>query len=539
MATPPVTTEGASGAPPVPRVGDLSTDASRTLSWRSALILLGVTVGALFLLHLSTLRSMARVWTDNESFSHCWFVLPLAAYMIWTRRAVLRTVAPRPTVWGVLLVLGSGMLWFLSHLAQVSTGEQVSLVGMILGTVWALLGTDVSRRIAYPLAFIGLMVPFGEGLFPILISIAGRLAVTVLEWTGMPVTFDGRYLRVPGGEWGITEACSGLRYLLAILTVGAVFAYLSFEKPVKRALFIVFCVVASVLMNGFRVWLLVMIGALSDMKSPIVHDHEWLGWILFAIMMAVIFQIGRRAADPDPPAGTANPDRTSRRYAPPAAAFWATALAVIVLGATWTTAARAFNRPIPGEVRYAGPSADPAWQELPFPLWDWKPHYVGAAAEFQRCYERDGAIVGVYVAYYRDQEPGAELVQSANWFVDPELRGWKRYASVRQTVTAPGGQVPLTEIDLDGPGIRLRCWRTYWVGGRFAESESDTKLEQLRGKLLGRGDDAAVLILYTNRREDGSEAEARLRRFLAERLPALEQSLWYTSGRGPANASAG
>lgn len=509
------------------------------MPWRSALILLGITILALVLLHPQTVRSMARVWTDNESFSHCWFVLPLAAYMVWTRRDVLRTVAPRPSVWGVLLALVSGALWFLSHLAQLGTGEQVSLVGMILGSAWALLGTDVCRRIAYPLAFLALMVPFGEGLFPILITVAGRLAVAVLDGTGMPVTFDGRFLRVPGGEWAITEACSGLRYLLAILTVGAVFAYVNFRRPVKRALFLAFCVASAILMNGVRVWILVMIGALTDMKSPLVHEHEWLGWVLFAIMLVVIFQIGRRAADPDPAADSAEPDGAAARPAAPATAFWAAALAVIVLGGTWTAVARAFNRPIAGEVRYAGPAADASWQELAVPPWDWKPFYVGAAAEFSRSFERDGEIVGLYVAYYRDQKPGAELVQSANGFLDPEIKGWKRSALVQRMVPAADGPVPTAQIDLDGPGTHLRVWRTYWIGGRFVGAESEVKLEQLRSKLLGKGDDGAVVILYTGRGELGEEAANRLSRFLADRLGPLERSLWYTSGRGPANASAG
>ena len=270
--------------------------------------------------------------------------------------------------------------------------------------------------------------------------------------------------------------------------------------------------------------------------------HEWLGWVLFAVMMVVIFQVGRRAADPDPAseAPSAPPARSATGPGAPAAAFFAVAIAVIALGATWTTVARAFSRPIEGAVRYAGPAADASWRELAFLPWDWKPFYVGAAAEFHRCYDREGEIVGLYVAYYRNQRAGAEVVQSTNGFLDPDILGWKRSALASQTVPTRGGPVPVTQIDLDGPGTHLRVWRTFWIGGRFVAAENEVKLEQLRGKLTGKGDDAAVLILYTRRgEEDWERSSARLSRFLADRVGPLERSLWYTSGRGPANAPAG
>jgi exosortase A len=510
--------------------------------WRTAALLLGATVLAILLLHRLTLQAMAKVWTFNESFSHCWFVPPLAGYMAWTRRAELAALTPRPSVLGVILALLSGGLWFLSHLAQVGTGEQIALVGMILGSVWAVLGTEACRRLVYPLAFLFLMVPFGEGLFPYLISLAGRLAVIVLEWTGMPVAFDGRFLRVPGGEWTVTEACSGLRYLLTILTVGAVFAYVNYVRAPKRILFLGICVVAAILTNGFRVWLLVIIGALTDMKSPLVHDHAWLGWVLFAIMLLGIFQIGRALADPTPPgrAGAApeTRGREGRRPAP-AGATWAAALAVIAGGVAWTALARAVDRPIPGEARYAGPSSDASWTELEYDPWGWKPFYLGAAAEFQRCYEREGEVVGLYVGYYRDQRPERELIQTYNAFVDPAREEWKRSVLTRRTVPGRRPPLPVTQVDLEAPGVHLRVWRTYWVGGRFLAGENEVKLEQLRMKLTGDGDDAAVLMVYTPHGPDGEEAAARLTRFLEDRLGPIERSLWYTSGRGPSKVHAG
>ena len=515
--------------------------ASAILSWRTAWGLLGATVLALLLLHVPTIRSMARVWTDNESFSHCWFVAPLAAYMVSTRRSTLAEVAPSPTLLGVLAVLFFGGTWFLSHLAQVGIGEQFSLVGMLVGAVWAILGTEVCRRIAYPLAFLALMVPFGEGLFPVLISIAGKLAVAVLDWTGMPVTFDGRFLRVPGGEWTITEACSGLRYLLTILTVGAVFAYVNFERPLKRVLFLGICVAAAILMNGFRVWLLVVIGSLTDMKSPLVHDHVWLGWLLFAIMLLVIFQIGRRMADPEEGSAPVAPRASlSVRPGGTTRSLAIAAVLVIAIGTGWTVLAQAFDAPSPNQTRYAGPASDSGWTDVPYDPWEWKPFYTGASSEFQRAYEHGGEMVGLYVGYYRNQRQGTELIGTGHGFLSPdEDDAWKRSALTHHVVQASGRAVPVVQVDLEAPDVRLRVWRVYWAGGRFVTGEEAVKLQQLRSKLSGKGDDAAVLMIYSRYDERGDEATRRLQRFLSDRFDSLERSLWYTSGRGPSDPHAG
>jgi exosortase len=73
--------------------------------------------------------------------------------------------------------------------------------------------------------------------------------------------------------WAIAEACSGLRFLLSVLTVGAVFAYTNYSRAWKRVAFFALCVVAAILNNGLRVWILVLVGIATKMKSPLVHHH--------------------------------------------------------------------------------------------------------------------------------------------------------------------------------------------------------------------------------------------------------------------------
>src|SRR5262249_53327232 len=213
---------------------------------------------------------------------------------------------PKPSVWGLTGLALAGAAWFLAAVAQVQFGTQLALVAMVIGAIWAILGGEVVREIAYPLAFLFLAVPFGEAFFPTLIAIAGRLAVWMVSVLGAPIAFDGRYLRLPGAEWRVAEACGGLRFILALLAVGAVFAYTTYRKPWKRALFLLSAVAFAVIPNGLRVSPIVLIGYFTDMKSSIVHEHTWLGWLLFALMALALFFIGRHWSDAEPSRGASS-----------------------------------------------------------------------------------------------------------------------------------------------------------------------------------------------------------------------------------------
>jgi hypothetical protein len=103
--------------------------------------------------------------------------------------------------------------------------QQYAVVIMIPLLVWAILGSEVVRALSFPLFFLLLAVPFGEFLLPALIEHTADFTVFALKLTGIPVYREGAYLTIPTGNWSVVEACSGLRYIIASLTAGLLYAY--------------------------------------------------------------------------------------------------------------------------------------------------------------------------------------------------------------------------------------------------------------------------------------------------------------------------
>jgi exosortase A len=500
-------------------------------AWLAAATLFG-----LLLINAPTVRSIVHIWSHDRAFAHGYFIAPLAGYMIWRNRERLALASPRPSLWGVAAVFFAGALWLLSNFAQIQVGAQLSLVAMLVATLWAVLGGEVVRLIAYPLSFLFLAVPFGEGFFPILIAIAGKLAAIIVSLLGAPIAFDGRFLRLPGAEWRVAEACGGLRFILALLAVGALFAYTVYRKPYKRALFLVACVVLAVFTNGLRVSAIVLIGYFTDMKSSIVHEHTWLGWLFFAIMAMVLFFIGARWSDSDP-SGTP-PPRTRGNLIQPSGSdirsFAAAGISVIAITAGWHLYAKAAERPdrrLPVEVSLAAPQGTSGWAALDYRPWDWTPYYKGSRASFETAYQRQGGTVTAYAAYYRNQTQGSELAQAQNGILPPTVDpGWRPSVDTPRTVQVGNRNLEVTQTDLRSPVMNLRVWRWYWTPTGNVSSPAALKLLALRSRLLGHGDDAAVVIVAAPFERTPEEGSRELTEYLKAMLPRLEGALQRASG---------
>ncbi|UUZ51375.1 exosortase [Massilia sp. B-10] len=103
---------------------------------------------------------------------------------------------------------------------------------------------------------------------------------------------NGTHFELPTGNWSVVEACSGVRYLISSVTIGCLYAYLTYRSKLRRAVFIAASIVVPVIANGLRAYMIVMIGHTSNMALATGVDHLIYGWIFFGIVMFIMFWIG-------------------------------------------------------------------------------------------------------------------------------------------------------------------------------------------------------------------------------------------------------
>lgn len=501
---------------------------------RPALATFGLALLALLLVHRATAMAMVEIWAGSDTFAHAFLVPPISLWLVWRARDRLFAVSPQPSPIWVLALLAAGAAWLAGTMLAVNALAHFALVTLIVALVPALLGPAVARAMLFPLLFLYFSVPFGDFLLPIAMETTADFTVSALRFTGIPVYREGLHFVIPSGNWSVVEACSGIRYLIASLMVGSLFAYLNYRSNWRRLAFVGVAFVVPIVANWLRAYMIVMIGHLSDNRLATGVDHILYGWVFFGIVITIMFMIGARWSEPDRPpepalvtaAGPASKGTYVTRPLLLTIALAAVAVALPPL-ALQATRDQVSSSPVKLEWPQAlrgGWSAGEAGT-------DWQPRFVGAAETRRTTYRNDGRAVTAYVAYYRDQGPGRKLITSANVLVTAEDGLWVP-VSVTEHQVDIGGRPSTwraTHLVARGAGItstrrHLTVWQSYWVDDAMLLSEVRAKLVGARALLQGRGDDGAALAIYTDVPPDEG-GHAVVRGFVEASTPAFLEAL--------------
>ncbi|MBA5687273.1 exosortase A [Rugamonas apoptosis] len=496
---------------------------------RAALASLLVALAAVMALHAATLAGMVGLWWRSQTYAHGFVVVPVSAWLIWRRRHVLADLAPKPSppAMALLALLGGG--WLLGALAEVPSLQQYMVVAMLGAATAAIAGGRCAREIAFPLAYLLLAVPFGEVLIPPLINFTARFTVTALQLSGVPVLRENNYLTLPNGNWSVVDACSGLRYVIASVALGALYAWLNYRQPVRRLLFVAVSMLLPVLANGVRAYLIVLLGYVSDMRLAVGIDHLIYGWLFFGIVCLLLFWCGRLWREATPAPVRPPPSLTPPAPVADVRQIWRAALYCVAITASWpllATAMQATTAPPAG----APPRLDigdppPPWRHVPWQADDWRLPSAPPALSYAASFGDSIAQVTLQLAWYRQQRRGAELLTA----FDPVPRApgqaaWHESVTSSRNVTLGARRLAVQQLELRAGARRLLVWRWYRQGGTDTASPIIVKLALAKARLLRQPDSGAVIAIAAAS-DDTADAAAALERFLGAMLPAIELGL--------------
>ena len=507
--------------------------ANQVPNWNIASLLTITAVTALLLLFYQTTLSTVAIWYRSETFAHGFLIFPISAFLIWSRRKEIALLTPQPDLRGLPVLLLFGFGWLLAYLARVLVVQQYVLVAMIPVLVWIILGLRVTRALMFPLGFLFFAVPVGEFLIPPLMDFTANFTVAALQLTGIPVYREGTFFTIPSGQWSVVEGCSGLRYLIASVTLGCLYAYLTYRSTKRRIIFTILSLIVPVIANGLRAYMIVMIAHLSDMKLALGVDHLIYGWVFFGLVMLLLFWIGAFWREDLPQAKSSKPAAMPVNTAPiPVQRIALTALAAVGIAAVWPGYAAYLKShvPPPVPIKLEAPAAANGWRADPAPLSSWQPDYSGSDASLTQTYRKGSKAVSLYLGYYPHQHEGAELVTSTNVIVRQKHPVWNNVGESKRAVTAASQPLQIVQTKLRSPTLRLLVWNWNRIGDISTVNAYYAKLLEAKARLLGRRDDAAAIILSSPYDGDPQSAAAVLQEFIGDMLPAIETSLKQAAG---------
>lgn len=269
-------------------------------AWR---VPLGALALGLLVLVLVTAREwgeMLHQWWNIDTYNHILLLPPIIGWLVWLKAGELGQMTPRPFAAGLGLVAAGLALWLGGRITDINLIAHAGAVGAVQGAVVTVLGLRIAALLALPIALGVFLVPFGDEIIPFLQAITADMAVALTLWSGIPATIDTIYIDTPAGLFIVAEECSGVKFLIAMVTLAALVCFTRFRSWKRRALFMAASIVVPVVANGVRAWGTIYIAQFAGVEFAAGFDHIFYGWIFFALVVIVVLAGAWRFFESEP-----------------------------------------------------------------------------------------------------------------------------------------------------------------------------------------------------------------------------------------------
>jgi exosortase A len=476
--------------------------------WRTHLVALGAAIAGLLLLLARDTGGMVSIWWNSDTFNHCFLIPPVIGWLVWQRLPELRRLAPAAWAPGLVLVAAGASLWVLGEAGGLALARHLALVLMLQGAIIACLGPCVSRALAFPLFYLLFLVPVGEELVPVMQTVTADMSMALLAISGVPAHIEGIFISTPTGYFEVAEACSGVKFLVAMAAYGALVANVCFRSWPRRIGFMAASIVIPILANGVRAWGTIFIAHHTSIDFAVGMDHVFYGWVFFAIVIALLMAAGWPFFDRTPSDPWFDPEPLLRPAGAPrrAVQIAAAAVAIAAVPPIWTAAVASTGEQAPS-ASFALPDV-PGWTKSTATGRRWQPHFAGAdLLRVERYRNAQGQEVDLGVAVFARQEEGKELVGYGQGAAAPD-GDWA------WTADAPAPAQGKAER-IASNGLEREVVSFYRVGSVLTGSPAAVKLETVKVRLLGGPQRAAAVLVSAPAPAPGVSPRPAINAFLS------------------------
>ncbi|MGH9735271.1 MAG: exosortase/archaeosortase family protein [Candidatus Acidiferrales bacterium] len=261
---------------------------------RTRLLVQVIVIGGLLaLLYHGILRELVAQWIDDPNYSHGFFVVLFCGWILWRRRTDLRLLPRKPSAWGLLVIVGALAILILGVFGAEIYLSRTSLLFLIAGITIYFAGWKIFRAVLLPWSLLFLAIPlpaiiFNQIAFPLQFG-ASRMAGWLLALLGVPVLREGNIIMLPALTLDVAEACSGLRSLMALFSIGVLYGCIFERKVSNRVLLAVAAIPIAVAANAVRI---VATGLLGQYWAPDKAEgffHLFSGAVIFVCTLLLLF----------------------------------------------------------------------------------------------------------------------------------------------------------------------------------------------------------------------------------------------------------
>lgn len=254
----------------------------------------------LALVYWPTFVWMNARFTEAETYYSHGFLIPfIFAYLIWMKKSELQRCVIKPAGMALLIFVPALLIHLFAYFFEINFVSGFTLIAVLFGLAIYLYGSDVTKKVAFPIIFLVFMVPLPQVM---IISVsfkmkmmAAQVATTIINLMGIHAIRDGSivYLK-PETSLTIGSPCSGLSSLIALTALGALYAYLVKMSRIRKVILFALSIPIALAANILRIVLLLLVGFAYDTKvatGPFVHG--FLAFLLYIFAIAGLLIAGR------------------------------------------------------------------------------------------------------------------------------------------------------------------------------------------------------------------------------------------------------
>jgi exosortase D (VPLPA-CTERM-specific) len=482
----------------------------------------------------SALLELVRRWSTQEEYGHGFLIPLVAVWLLWKRSSNFGLTLG-PSAWaGPAIIFLSMIMHIVGELSAIFVFSQLAFIVALIGTALGIGGVELFRVTFVPTILLIFAIPLpyfiDANLSLQLQLISSELGVSFIRMFQIPAYLDGNVIELGNYKLQVVDACSGLRYLFPLLSLGFLAAYL-FQAPAwQRALVFLSTVPITIAMNSLRIGIVGVSVDRWGLQTAEGMLHIFEGWIIFvacALLLAgeiyLLARISGRSffevfyVPIDTAASLPGSERGSGSRMPLTASLFLVAATGLI---SFLVSDR--SEIIPERHRFAiFPQVIGEWQGHLSLLDPEIEHGLALDDYILSDYTRlDGKAINLYVAYYVSQRKGESPHSPV---VCIPGGGWLITDLERTTYRSPEIEQPLNRAVIERDGAKQIVYYWYEERGRKIASEYWSKLYLLVDSITKKRSDGGLVRLITPVFPDEleSDADKRLQSFMYALLPSL------------------
>jgi len=231
-------------------------------------------------------------WGIQEEYSHGYLIPFVTLYILWEKKDLILSMIGPPLWSGVIVIISALILFVVGEVSGLFVLIQYSFIILLIGLSLVSIGRATKYTLA-PILLLLFAIPLPYFIEVVLTAklqlVSSELGVSFIRLFDIPVYLEGNVIDLGVYQLQVVEACSGLRYLFPLMSLGFIAAYFYQAAFWKRAIVFLVTIPVTILMNSFRIG---VIGVMVDnwgisMAEGFLHDFE--GWIIFMACAVILF----------------------------------------------------------------------------------------------------------------------------------------------------------------------------------------------------------------------------------------------------------